>query len=1026
VDEETLLTFTATATDHDLPANNLTFDLLGAPTGAAIDARSGRFSWTPTEAQGAGDYRFTVRVTDDGAGNLSDEELISIHVNEVNVAPVLADIGSKTVDEERLLTFTATATDHDLPANGLTFSLLGSPTGAAIDAHSGVFTWTPTEAQGPADYSFRVRVTDNGAGTLFDEEMINVHVNEVNRAPELAPVGNRTVSEGERLSFTVSATDPDLPANTLMYSATSLPRGATFDASTRTFSWMPDEAQGPAVYALTFGVSDGLASDSETIQITVNEDASLDAGPQGNDGQADSFRIVRNGANVEGYLNGVLVFTRSFTSLAGFPLSVTGSNDNDTLTVDFSGGTPIPALGLSYQGGGQATADTLSLTGGTPSSVIYTATDAHSGSVSVDGALITYGGLEPINDTMAAASRQFVFGATPDNITLAIGSTTSTLSSPSSETITFGNPTGSLTVLAGGGNDTVNISGSNPSFNVRVDAGVGDNTVNATGVALQSIVTGTSNNDTIGASQSAATVTVTVAGTSTTRITGAATLEIDALAGTDTVTLGDLSLHSVVVDGGTGNDVLDATAVMSTGVMLIGGEGNDQLTGGARDDVLLGGAGNDVLAGRAGEDLIDGGEGTDTWVAQRLTPIAYWNLNEPNGTVIHDGAGTPQNGALYGEQFDLGDPGPSASEAPFGAGTSLDLHRSSNEYVAIPHNTLFEVAAGTVQLWFKTRDANQQQALFSKDHDGTGAGQLLIWIDNADLKVKLESSGTSNTINTDGGAFNNLIQSNKWYQLTFTFGPAGMKLYVDGALVGSNSYTGGLVGNKQPIVLGGSTATNRNDSGDLSRLKTVDAFNGWIDEVAVYGTALSSSEIAQTRARGAMAVTGADDARDQLVSIERTVYSDTPSANNVAPASQTTQLTANALSNTATFTGIGGATVDLGTFDGSAGASSKMPAWASLFREGLDAIEHNFELNIAAQAVADSDRHAATAGSDWIVLEQRPAADSAATGAPQAKSSLFSIDWGSVLSSFGLGRGGAKPAQPNIADFKSRSAKDDR
>ena len=39
-------------------------------------------------------------------------------------------------------------------------------------------------------------------------------------------------------------------------------------------------------------MSDGELEDSETITITVSEDASLDAGPSANDGIADHFRIV--------------------------------------------------------------------------------------------------------------------------------------------------------------------------------------------------------------------------------------------------------------------------------------------------------------------------------------------------------------------------------------------------------------------------------------------------------------------------------------------------------------------------------------------------------------------------------------------------------------------------------------------------------------------------------------------------------------------------------------------------------------
>ena len=64
------------------------------------------------------------------------------------------------------------------PANLLSFGLLGAPTGASITP-GGVFSWTPTEAQGPGSYSFDVVVTDNGAPNLNDSETITVTVLEV-------------------------------------------------------------------------------------------------------------------------------------------------------------------------------------------------------------------------------------------------------------------------------------------------------------------------------------------------------------------------------------------------------------------------------------------------------------------------------------------------------------------------------------------------------------------------------------------------------------------------------------------------------------------------------------------------------------------------------------------------------------------------------------------------------------------------------------------------------------------------------
>ncbi|URN95130.1 MAG: putative Ig domain-containing protein [Candidatus Pristimantibacillus lignocellulolyticus] len=263
VDEETLFTFTAMATDVDLPANTLTFSLVDAPTGASINATTGVFIWTPTEAQGPGSFTFKVIVSD---GVLTDEEEITVTVNEVNTAPVLVAIGDKTVDEESELTFTATAADPDSAI--LTYSLIDAPTGASINSTTGVFTWTPTEAQGPSSYTFTVHVSD---GVLTDEEEITVTVNEVNTAPVLAAIGDKTVDEGSELTFTATATDVDLPANILTYSLTDAPTGASINATTGVFTWTPTEVQGPSSYTFTVRVSDGVSTDEEEITVTVNE-----------------------------------------------------------------------------------------------------------------------------------------------------------------------------------------------------------------------------------------------------------------------------------------------------------------------------------------------------------------------------------------------------------------------------------------------------------------------------------------------------------------------------------------------------------------------------------------------------------------------------------------------------------------------------------------------------------------------------------------------------------------------------------
>jgi hypothetical protein len=174
IDELILTNFTATAKDNDLPANPLSFSLADGisgtiPVGASITT-GGVFNWTPTETQGPGDYIFDVCVSD---GALSDCKTITLSVNEVNVAPVLDAIGNKSIYELATLTFTASASDSDLPENPLTFQLSGEPVGASINGETGVFSWIPTDEQGPGEYTFDVCVSD---GDLSDCETITVDV----------------------------------------------------------------------------------------------------------------------------------------------------------------------------------------------------------------------------------------------------------------------------------------------------------------------------------------------------------------------------------------------------------------------------------------------------------------------------------------------------------------------------------------------------------------------------------------------------------------------------------------------------------------------------------------------------------------------------------------------------------------------------------------------------------------------------------------------------------------------------------
>jgi hypothetical protein len=251
------LTFTISASDPN--GDSLTYSPSNLPSGASFNAANRTFSWTPAANQ-AGTYsnvRFTV-----SDGSLMDYENITITVNLANQAPVLAAIGNKTVTTGQTLSFSVSASDPN--GDSLTYSATNLPSGAGLNAANRTFSWTPAANQAGTYSNVRFTVSD---GSLTDYENITITVNLANQAPVLAAIGNKTVTAGQTLTFTISGTDPD--GDSLTYSASNLPSGSGFNISTRTFTWTPSAGQVGTYNNVRFTVSDGSLTYYENITMTV-------------------------------------------------------------------------------------------------------------------------------------------------------------------------------------------------------------------------------------------------------------------------------------------------------------------------------------------------------------------------------------------------------------------------------------------------------------------------------------------------------------------------------------------------------------------------------------------------------------------------------------------------------------------------------------------------------------------------------------------------------------------------------------
>jgi Ca2+-binding RTX toxin-like protein len=136
------------------------------------------------------------------------------------------------------------------------------------------------------------------------------------------------------------------------------------------------------------------------------------------------------------------------------------------------------------------------------------------------------------------------------------------------------------------------------------------------------------------------------AGNDTVNITGDATsVAVTGLATTTLVRNGEDG-DKLIVNGGGGNDALDASTLNGMSLTLDGGAGNDILLGGRRADILLGGDGNDFVDGNQGNDTAFLGAGDDSF---------QWDPGDGSDTVEgQDGFDTMIfNGSGAAENIDL-------------------------------------------------------------------------------------------------------------------------------------------------------------------------------------------------------------------------------------------------------------------------------------------------------------------------------------------------------------------------------------
>ena len=287
----------------------------------------------------------------------------------------------------------------------------------------------------------------------------------------------------------------------------------------------------------------------------------------------NDIRIRRDGANFEivDESDGTVVITEVFSP--DIEIIVRGTSGDDSVTVDLSGGNPVPSVGLTIEG--DTGADSLKLVDGAFTTVTHSYLNASDVDILLDNGTdvrtLTGIGLTSLTDDLVSDSRILNYLSGNDVVAInedtvvdnSLSRLTSSLTIP---VVDLRNSNTSTTLNLGDGDDELSLVSVDGLFAAALSAngGAGNDRLDAAAFAIGTGLTGADGDDTL--------------------------------------------------IGGGGNDTLNGNAGMDS---LIGGEGNDRLLGGSNPDVLNGGNGdddllgqggvNDTLTGGPGDDLLDGG-----------------------------------------------------------------------------------------------------------------------------------------------------------------------------------------------------------------------------------------------------------------------------------------------------------------------------------------------------------------------------------------------------------------------------------
>ena len=260
LDEDGTQTLSLSATDSD--GDSLIWSVTSSASNGGVNVDSnGLVTYVPV-ADFYGNDTFTVQVSD---SELTDSITVSVTVNSVNDAPVIAEGASVTLEVNEDSSDSVTFTASDADGDPLTWSISSGAVEGIVTQTGSEFSYAPAADFNGSD-SFVVQVSD---GTATGISTVNVTVIAVNDAPVVTSSPVTTANEYQVYAYDVAASDAE--GDAVSYSLTNPPAGMVI-TSAGEIRWIPESA---GTYSVVVNATDGSDTGTQSFDITVNAEPAV-------------------------------------------------------------------------------------------------------------------------------------------------------------------------------------------------------------------------------------------------------------------------------------------------------------------------------------------------------------------------------------------------------------------------------------------------------------------------------------------------------------------------------------------------------------------------------------------------------------------------------------------------------------------------------------------------------------------------------------------------------------------------------